>query len=233
MSLGTLYRAELPGVAPTLQFGGPRIPRETFQALRQADDILREAEAAAAKLREQTAALLGAQRQQARNEGFARGRSEALAGVLGTLEVERRLRELLSHRLADIVEHCVRSLVGELGEAELTRRRILHLLRSGGADAADGDKGSNSEGRGATLYLHPELLAQVRALVAAAPSDGATLADLVLVADERRPREALLLELRTGFIESDFTLTLQDARLLVQQAVQQATQLLGATGAAP
>lgn len=237
MSMGILYKSELPGSAPTLQFASPRIPRETFQALRQADEIVREAEMAATRLREQTAAMLGAQRQQARQEGFARGRSEALAGVLGTLEVERRLRELLSHRLADIVEHCVRSLVGELGEAELLRRRILHLLRTGGAavsDGADTDKSGGSEAlaRGATLYLHPDVLPQVRSLLATSTPDGAALADLVLVADDRRPREALLLEMRSGFVESDLTLTLQDARTLVQQAAQQAAHLLGAPDAA-
>jgi hypothetical protein len=229
MSLGLLYKAELAGAPPTLQFGGPRIPRETFQTLRRADEMLREAEAAATRLREQTAALLGAQRQQAHNEGFARGRNEALAAVLGTLEVERRLRELLSHRLADIVEHCVRSLVGELGEAELLRRRILHLLRTGGAGESNGE----TPERGATLYLHSELLAQLRPLLTTATPEDAPLADLLLVADERRPRESLLLELRTGFVESDFTLTLQEARTLVQQAVQEATRQRDAAGVAP
>jgi hypothetical protein len=243
MSLGRLYKVQESARAPVsaLLFSGARIPRETLRSMTLADNVLREAEAAAAQLREQTAAILAAQKRHAHAQGFAQGHAHALASVLSTMEVERRLRELLSHRLADIVEHCMRSMLGEFGQSQLMRQRITHMLTTAGAGASTGAGGATPGSPdaqdaglgGATLYVGPEQWALAQQIVAELSPLGLPghIAGLSVVLDERRAPDALLLETKLCFIDSNMTLTLQEMRELVQLALSQATQALGGTPA--
>jgi flagellar biosynthesis/type III secretory pathway protein FliH len=196
-----------------------------------ADDVLREAQAAAAQLREQTIAMLDAQLRQAQAQGFAQGHAQAMTHVLGTLEVERRLRELLSHRLADVVEHCLRGLLGEFGEHGLMRQRVLHLLHTAGSSLGAARAASTDAGIGpATLYVCPEQLPLAQQVVNELNQGlSGSIAGLKVVADDRRAPDSLLLETRVGFIESNITLTLQEMRSLLQQSLDHATQALGGT----
>ena len=230
MSLGALFKLKAPDAKPgepaQLLFSGSRIPRETFRVMRLADDVLREAERSAAQLREQAAAEAASQKEQARRQGFEQGRIEAMAAVLGTLEVERRLRELLSHRLADIVEHCLRGMLGEFGEPQLMRQRVLHMLNKADASAMPNGSGGQAASVGAaTLYVCPEQLPMIQEVVSALGQDN--IGGLTVVADGRRAPDALLLESKVCFIESHLQLTLQEARELVQQALAHAMQMLG------
>ncbi len=245
MSMGHLYKVHLPpspttdepgqgpsgaGQTQALMFSGARIPRGTFKVLSLADDVLREAEAAADQIRMQASAVVEQQRQEAHALGFAQGRTQAVAVVLGTLEVERRLRELLSHRLADIVEHCVRNLLGDIGEPRLMRQRILHLLATAGTQAMPMvAAGTQDPGLGTvTLYVCPEQAPLAQQMVAEL-SQGASgvIAGLVVVADPRRAPDSLLLETRVSFLDSDLTLSLQETRALVQDALTHALTVLG------
>jgi flagellar biosynthesis/type III secretory pathway protein FliH len=241
MSLNVLFKAELPGTRSTrpaeLSFGGSRIPRETFRALSLADDVLREAETAATQLRHQTAAAFELAKQQGHVHGFSAGKTEATVAVLGTLEFERQLRDLLSHRLADIVERCVRDILGDLGELGLMRQRVLHLLCTAGAaptntsevpSTSSGGSQAQRTQSSATLHVCPEQLALARDIVAKLDASyKGNVAGLVVVADDRRAPDALLLETKLGFIESDLTLTLQETRSVVQQALAHAMKALG------
>ena len=208
MSLGILFKVQtpdaMPGTSAQLMFGGSRIPRGTFQVMRQADEVLREAQAAASQLRVQSAAALASRHEQAREEGFAQGQAQGMAAVLGTLEVERRLRELLSHRLAGVVEHCVRGVLGDLGDSRLLRERVLHLLRASGAglSAVDSDEAARDA---LTLHVCPAQLSMAQEVVAELERghEGRSPSMLTVVADKRRSPDALLLETRMGFVESD------------------------------
>ncbi len=218
MTLGVLYKAASPDAAPTLLFDGARLPRGSFHALRLADSVLREAEAAAAQLREQTAEVLDAQKLEARAQGLAQGRADGMVAVLGTLEVERRMRELLAGRLADVVEHCVRSVLGDLGPQALLRQRVLHLVRTAATPGA------------ATLSVCPEQLAQAQVAVAElGETMGGDVAALVVVSDARCAFDTLLLETKVGFIETSLEVTLQDTRDIVLRALAHATQQLEAS----
>ncbi len=254
MSLGRLYKLNLPpiptdpaqpGATPPagqteLMFSGTRIPRETLRAMNLADNIVKEAEAAAAQLREHGQATVEAQKRLGYSHGFAQGHARAFVAVLGTMEIERRLRELLSHRLADIVEHCLRSLLGDMGESQLMRQRITHLLASAGASAGAGTPaaapGAPAAPAGsvpaplgsATLYVGPEQFTLAQRIVAEF-SHGAPghIAGLNVVLDERRAPDALLLETKVCFIDSNLTLTLQEMRSMVQYALAHALQVMG------
>ena len=232
MSLGLLLKSkdakalssEGVGQGSSLLFSGERLPRDTFQAMRLADNVLREAEAAADELRARTAATLQAQTQDARAQGFALGKAEGLAAVLGTLEVEQRMRQWLSEQLAEVVEQCVRSLLGELGEPALMRSRILHLLSLGAAQASGAGQ--------VTLHVHPAQAMLVQSVVdgliqaPSEPAQGAesqgSFAGLIVEPDPHRAVDSLLLETRTGFIESDLELTLQQTKSLLLQALMHA-----------
>lgn len=218
MSLGVLYKAASPDAVPTLLFDGARLPREAFSALSLADTVLREAEVAAAQLREQTAEILKLQRLEAHAQGLAQGRAEGMTAVLGTLDVERRMRELLANRLADVVEHCVRSMLGELGPQTLLRQRVLHLVRTAATPCA------------ATLYVGPEQFIQAQAAVAElAETIGGDVAALVVVSDAHCAVDALRLETKVGFVEASLELTLQETRDIVVRALACASTQLEAS----
>lgn len=249
MSLGRLYKLQLPALpaspspnaaqAPSgqteLLFSGARIPRETLQAMHLADNVVRETEAAMAQLQAHGRAAVEAQTQQGFAQGYQQGHARATISVLGTLEMERRLRDLLSHRLADIVEHALRSLLGEIGEPQLMRQRITHLLASAGTGTA-GPAISTPTAAGsppaslgtATLYVGPEQYALAQKIVAEFSQGGSgNIAGLTVVLDERRAPDALLLETKVCFVDSNLTLTLEDMRNMVRYALAHALQVLG------
>jgi type III secretion system HrpE/YscL family protein len=209
MTLGTVFRTQ---TGAGMMTAGARLPAQTLHALRRAEDIVREAEAAATAIRAQAAQEAVATKAQARADGFAQGRMEALSKTLGTLELERRLRELLAEQLADVVERSLRSLLTEPGEQEVLHRRVLHLLRCGGVE--------ENLASPATLYACPAEAELLRDMLSV---HGNELGALAVVADERRPHGNLLLEMRGGFVESDRELTIEQLREVVRRAADHAT----------
>jgi flagellar biosynthesis/type III secretory pathway protein FliH len=190
---------------------GTRIPRDTLFTLQDSSALLRAAQAEAHALREQTISEAAQSLQAARVQGFAQGRLDAMA-------LEQRLRALISHRLANIVLHCIRSVLGEIGESALLRQRILHLL----GRSADAALGTPLEG--ATLTVCPAQLPSVQAMLGAL---GASLGGLRVVADPECASDVLRLETPRGFAQSELELTLQQTHDLVQSAVALALQTLG------
>lgn len=222
MSLGTLFKA--PGASSPWQFAGERLPRGTFQAMQQAEQLLREAQADAQQLRAQAAAEIESRKQQAFEQGYAAGQAEGMAQVLGTVEVERRLRELMSGQLADVVEHVLRGVLADLGEPEVMRQRVLRLLATAGDPSESSVPGSPPAGL-AMLHVHPDQVALAQDVVSELKSsEAAAFAGLKVVPDPHRAFDALLLETRVGFIESSLELSLQAARALLQQALAHATR---------
>jgi flagellar biosynthesis/type III secretory pathway protein FliH len=232
MSLNTLFRLKTTtnqaGDTQQLLFGGTRIARENFEALSLADHVVQEAQQATQQVHEQALIVINDREQKAYEKGLHEGRLKGLAQVVGTLEVERQLRELLSHRLADIVEHCLHRFLGEPGKSPLMRQRILNLLKTCGAGSVSNldtnETGSKIEG--VTLYVCPEQLSEVQTIINQL-GDG-HVGGVNVVADERRAPDALLLETKMGFVDSNLEITLQEVRFLVQQAVAHAMRTLGA-----
>jgi type III secretion system HrpE/YscL family protein len=199
---------------------GTRIPRDTLFTLQDSSALLRAAQAEAHALREQAISEAAQSLQAARVQGFAQGRLDAMAALLQGLTLEQRLRALISHRLANIVLHCIRSVLGEIGESALLRQRILHLL----GRSADAALGTPLEG--ATLTVCPAQLPSVQAMLGAL---GASLGGLRVVADPECASDVLRLETPRGFAQSELELTLQQTHDLVQSAVAAALQTLGET----
>lgn len=212
MTLAVLHRS--PGTEMLL--AGTHIQRAAFAVLCDADQVLRQAQEAAQALQDDTERLLQAQRDIAFQAGLAEGRAAGTLAVLGSLEVERRLRDLLAARLADVVEQCLRSVLGDMGEAAVFQRRVRQLLRN-----------VNPSG-GATLHVCPAQAHLAQAVVdEAAQAAGAPLSWLTVMSDDHCRPDALVLETRVGFVDSSIELTLAGAREIIVSAVQRAASQLG------
>jgi type III secretion system HrpE/YscL family protein len=193
-----------------------RIERSRFETLKSASAVLQAAHAAADQLRAESEQVLAAQAMQAREAGFAKGEADAMVAVMGTLETERRLRQLLADRMADVVEQCVRSLLGDMGNTEVFQQRVRQLLRN------------NPQGSRATLHVCPAQAHLAHAVIAEQASmAGGELAWLTVHSDEQCAPDALVLETRVGFIDASVDLTLAQARDVISRAVQGAAARMG------
>jgi type III secretion system HrpE/YscL family protein len=211
VSLSLLYRHPEREVS----FHGTLIGREAFAVLREADVMLRDAEVAAQALEAQSAAVLQAHCEEARREGFQAGRMQGITAVVGTLEVERALRELLVERLSDVVEQCVRSMLGDLGSSEAFRQRARQLLRSAAPSG------------GATLHVSPSQAHLARDLVAELSQEqGGDFQWLRIQSDDNCEPDALILETQVGFVDASVELTLASMREAIRQAFRHAEQQL-------
>ena len=200
-----------------LALAGTRIERQVFKVLGSAQALWAEADAAATRQQQQAQAEAEHLRQQAWEQGYAQGRVDGIASVLGALEMERRARALLFERLVELVEQCVRSMLGSLGDAELFRQRVQHLVRNHRAAGS------------ARLRVCPSqahwALAAVAELMPVADGE---LPWLSVVVDDECAPDALVLETRVGFVDASVVLTLEGARRVIEAALQRAEQGLGA-----
>jgi type III secretion system HrpE/YscL family protein len=200
----------------SLALAGTRIERQVFRVLGSAEALWAEAAAAAVRQRQEAEAEARRLHVQAWNQGYADGRAEGVASLLGTLEMERRARALLSERLADLVEQCVRSMLGSLGDAELFRQRVQHLVRS------------HRTAGSARLRVCPSQAHWASAAVAELlPLVEGEAPWLSVVADEDCAPDALMLETRVGFVDASVELTLAGARSIVEAALRRAEEGLG------
>jgi type III secretion system HrpE/YscL family protein len=197
--------------------GGSRISGEVFAALRDADEVLRAAEYRAAVIRAEGEAAAAAQAAAARESGFAAGRADGVAAVLGTLEIERRLVQLLADRIAGVVEQTVRNVLGEFEPKELFARRVRHMLQTRTDTSA-----------AAVLHVAPEQLHLAHEAVdELAKANGAEFTWLTLLGDEACAHDALVLETRSGFVDASIELSLKSARDIIAKAVTVATSNMG------
>lgn len=200
-----------------LALAGTRIERQVFKVLGSAQALWTEADAAVTRQQQQAQAEAVHLRQQAWEQGYAEGRVDGVTSVLGSLEMERRARALLFERLVELVEQCVRSMLGSLGDAELFRQRVQHLVRNHRAAGS------------ARLRVCPSqahwALAAVAELIPVADGE---LPWLSVVVDDECAPDALVLETRVGFVDASVVLTLEGARRVIEAALQRAEQGLGA-----
>ena len=201
---------------PVLSASGTRIERGRFEALQSAAEVLRAAHTAAAELRDDSEQLLETQKAEARDAGYEQGLADAMVAVMGTLETERLLRQVLSDRMADVVEQCVRSMLGDIGPVEAFQRRVRHLLRG------------TPTGSRAILHVSPSQAHLVQALIAEqCAAAGGDLGWLTVSSDEQCSTDSLVLETKVGFTDASVELTLAGARDVISRAVQGAAARLG------
>jgi type III secretion system HrpE/YscL family protein len=216
MSFVVLHRID---GEPNIAVSATRIERKRFASLQSAAAVLGAAQTAAANLRDESEQLLAQQECQARETGFAQGLSDGMVAVLGTLETERRLRQLLADRMADVVEQCVRSLLGDIGPTDVFQQRVRHLLRN------------NPSGSNATLHVCPAQAHLAQAVLneqaATLAATGGELTWLTIYSDEQCAPDALVLETRVGFVDASIDLTLAHARDIISRAVQGAAMRMG------
>lgn len=198
-------------VAPT----GSVIRRDAYVQLQNIDAMLREAEASAARLVTEARERAEDVRSAAYADGLRQGREAALTAILGTIEIERRMIDLLADRIGRVVEQCIRSLIGQVGVAELYHRRIQHAVSNLTPDSH------------ATLHVAPGQahLAQ-EALTQLAERSGADLRWIVVCVDEHCPADEFVIETHVGFVDSRLATTLQDARRIIEQAIRRAAEQL-------
>jgi type III secretion system HrpE/YscL family protein len=193
-----------------------RVDKAAFRALRDCEAAVAAAAAAGERIREHAEQNAREAYEQAQMRGFEAGRVEGVIAVLGTLDAEQRLRELLSDRLAALVEHCVRSILADFGADEVFRRRTLQLIRAG------------APGGSAILHVCPSQTQAVqRVLQSHAQATGAQLSWLTVQSDEGCEPDTLVLETEVGFIDASLALTLDGVHAMIGKAVQRAAAQLG------
>ncbi|MCY7314633.1 MAG: type III secretion system stator protein SctL [Rubrivivax sp.] len=207
MSLGVLHLVD----ADRLLLSSARIERGVFRQLKSCEDLLGAAQAAATAITQAAEASAADKHAEAHMQGYERGRSDGMLSVLSTLEVERRLRELLSDRLAALVEHCVRSILADFGPDEVFRRRVLQLIRAG------------APGGASKLHVCPTQTGAVHKLLAEqAQTSGVDLSWLTVLSDEACAPDTLVLETQVGFVDASLELTLAGVSDIIGKAVQRA-----------
>jgi len=181
-----------------------------FRTIKQADGVLHAAQELAQRMLEAQQHELQTQLAQARRDGFDRGRREGMAAVLGTLALERRMRELFASRMADIIEQCMKHMLGDIGAAELFRQRVLHLLMQADRTAV-------------MLHVSPAQAHWAHAAVQPLADASGDLSWLVILTDSRLAPDSMVLETRTGFVDASIELSLAGMRELVAEAVSRAS----------
>jgi flagellar biosynthesis/type III secretory pathway protein FliH len=200
-----------------LAFAGARIEHKAFKELVTSDELLYQAQAAAQVVLESAERKTAEQFERAREEGFAQGRAEGIVAVLGTLEIERRMRELLTVQIASLVEQCVRNILADIGPEEVFRLRVHRLIRGGASAGAS------------KLHVSPGQAHLVHAMLAQHTKEaGADMTWLVVESDEACARDMLVLETQVGFIDASLDLTLASVGDIIGRAVERAAALLQA-----
>lgn len=206
MSLVTLDAG--PGADPALQIDGVRIPADVFMRLCDADAMLRSARTRVAAADQAAQSRAAATLAEAHRLGFAQGRADGVAAVLGTLALEDRVRELLADRLTALVMQCLRTLLSDLGDEAVLRQRVIAILAA-----------QQAPGR-VVLHIAPSQVADARtALAVLSPAVGGPFS---IVADPTRARDALLLETQVGFLDANLELTLRQWKDLIEDVLRRA-----------
>jgi flagellar biosynthesis/type III secretory pathway protein FliH len=196
-----------------LAVAGTRIDRNAFRLLGSAEALWAESADSVARIRQVAEVDAAMLREQARQQGFEQGRAEGLACVLGSLEIERGMRTLLSDRIVALVEHCLRNMLGSFDDIELFRLRIRHLVKT-----------SRPTG-GARLRVCPSQAHLAAAAVAElVPSSGGESSWLTVVPDDACGPDALVLETSVGFVDASLELTLEGVRDILRRAMGVAAQ---------
>lgn len=211
MSFAVLHQSD----TKSLMFSGVRIGRLAFRELVASDELICEARNEARSMREDAARGSAEQFERAREEGFAQGRAEGISAVLGTLEIEARMRDLLTTQIAALVEQCVRNILADIGPEEVFRRRVNRLIRN------VADVGA------CKLHVAPGQAHLVHSMLDAHRQEGgADMRWLAVVSDETCARDALVLETQVGFIDASLDLTLASMGDIVRRAVERAAAQL-------
>ncbi len=211
MSFAVLHTGE----ASTLLFGGSRIEKNAFKELVASDELLSQAQSAAQALLDSVETTTAEQFERGREAGFEQGRADGIIAVLGTLEIERRMRELLTGQISALVEQCVRNILSEVGPEEVFRRRVVRMVRGGSAGGAS------------KLHVNPGQAHLVHAMLASHENEiGSDMTWLSVLSDESCARDTLVLETQVGFVDASLDLTLAGVSDIISRAVDRATALL-------
>jgi type III secretion system HrpE/YscL family protein len=187
------------------------IRRDVFRRLHDIDSLLREAQAGADELIEDARSQADAVRAAAYDDGYRSGREAALVAILGTLEVERRMMDLLADRIGRVVEQCIRTLIGQMGAAELYQSRIRHAVST---LVPDGQ---------ATLHVAPgQAHVAQEALALLVERTGVDLRWISIRVDDHCPADEFVIETQLGFVDARLSTTIDDARRIIEQAIRRA-----------
>lgn len=207
--MGMIYLRGTGGDAIAL--GGTRVPAAELAMLKTADRVLREAVGAADEIGREAREQADRARREGNEKGRLEGREAALIEILGTLDVEWRMRDVLAERIGHVVEQCMRSLIGDIGSADLFRQRVRHAVRT---LVPDGQ---------ATLHVAPGQAHVAKAMLRDLEEEsGSDLRWLTVHVDEGRLPDEFVIETAAGFVDARIATTLADARRIVEDAIRRA-----------
>jgi flagellar biosynthesis/type III secretory pathway protein FliH len=199
----------------TFAASGARIPRTELRGLQSVDTLLRNASMLADSLGVEARERADAVRSAAYEQGLLQGREAALIAILGTLEVERRTLGLLADRIGHVVEQCIRSLIGEVGDGDLFRQRVRHAVRTLSIDGQATLRVAPGQ-----AHLAKEVLRDLE------QQSGADLRWMAVHVDERCQQDEFAIETAVGFVDARLTTTLGEARRIIEQAIRRAGEQL-------
>jgi flagellar biosynthesis/type III secretory pathway protein FliH len=120
------------------------------------------------------------------------------------------------------VEQCIRNMLGDIGPADVFRRRVQHLVRTAPGSAP------------AVLHVCPSQAHVAQAVVAELAQSSATpLSWLSVVSDDHCAPHVLVLETQVGFVDASIELTIQGVRDLIGRALTQASTQVPVSNPAP
>ena len=159
--------------------------------VKSAAEIIAEAEAEAARIREEAKTAFEEEKKRGYEKGLADGKMEIAMQKLDLLDSSVAFMESVEDKMADVVLKALRSCVVEIGDKEMViqivRKTMNAVIRTQ---------------RQVTLKVAPEMVEVVRARVAELKAAYTTIETLDVVEDPRLKGTACLLETEAGVAEA-------------------------------
>lgn len=159
--------------------------------VRTAEQIIAEADADAARIREEAKVAFEEEKKKGYEKGLAEGKLEISMQKLDLVDSSVAFMESVEDKMADVVLKALRSCVVEIGDKEMVvqivRKTMNAVIRTQ---------------RQVTLKVAPEMVETVRARVAELKAAYPTVETLDVVEDPRLKGTACLLETEAGVAEA-------------------------------
>lgn len=188
---------ELKHGTPVLPPKSRLVPAADYVAVVEADRVLEEAKAEAARV------VAGAQDayEAEKARGYTDGRAEAAAQAAEQqLEVIGKTVawfEAVEARMVEVVTGAVRKILGEIEEGELTRRVVHEAMRT------------MRNQRQVTVRVAPEVVADVQGRLTAIMADYPGITFVEVAADSRLRRGGCILESELGTVDASVEVQLE------------------------
>jgi len=156
-----------------------------------AADIIAEAEADAARIREEAKAAFEEEKRRGYEKGLEDGKLEISMQKLDLVDSSVKFMESVESKMADVVMKALKSCVVEIGDKEMIYQIVRKTMRA-----------VIRTQRQVTLKVSPEMVAAVKERVALLKADYPTVETLDVVEDPRLKGVSCVLETEAGVADA-------------------------------